>query len=586
GGQMSIAVDPQGRPSIAYRDFVNYDLMFATLINGNWVRVTVDSAGEVGDYPTLGYGTNGRAYISYYDKTNGDLKLAWQAASGKFVNTAIETSGDVGAFTSMVVEPNTGLLHIAYADNTGFRLKYAAQRPDGSFAIRAIDRGTPSGVRHASMTFDTAGRPWIAYYDVAKKDLRVSTTADGVSWSSQRVASGGNQGEFANIFLDGEVVTVLYLNRTLKTVNTAAFKSGGWKFMLRAMGSENIASAVSSAGEFIFSATSMYDGKLRTLTDKFDHQYANPLDPGERIMAWEVIGHSSSDPSVRYIGWGIPQHGWQYYVNGRFAQLRSLGLKRIFLHNPFGNSVGETHFQFDQYIHSQEAGLTMVTDTFVSAWKPVIDSGVEVIAYLGSIPYDPQFTTITDFDHYMDRIKRSIEPLLQAGASIGFDSIVHAQAHWREWHVVAALRNSGVKVYAENRPPRDYTHWHDVNGVYIHHGWITSDPANNPLQHWAAPNHMLRGEILRGAFDPPDGVPPSSTGWLLPIVLGVLRDGHTPATDIVRLASEGYSLPQIMALAFPSGGRGSVISGAKTESSPVKNPFGKRPLIEREDLLS
>ena len=37
---------------------------------------TPDSAGSVGQYSSVTVGSDGLAFISYYDETNGDLKVA------------------------------------------------------------------------------------------------------------------------------------------------------------------------------------------------------------------------------------------------------------------------------------------------------------------------------------------------------------------------------------------------------------------------------------------------------------------------------------------------------------------------------
>lgn len=68
---------------IAYYDAVSSDLKYATNASGNWVVETVDSTGDVWMYPSVetfrdrSLGANG-IHISYYDATNGDLKVGFQ----------------------------------------------------------------------------------------------------------------------------------------------------------------------------------------------------------------------------------------------------------------------------------------------------------------------------------------------------------------------------------------------------------------------------------------------------------------------------------------------------------------------------
>ncbi|MFO0794371.1 MAG: hypothetical protein U0586_09950 [Candidatus Brocadiaceae bacterium] len=47
--------------------------------------------------------TTGKVHISYYDKTNGDLKYATNT-TGSWVKTTVDSSGDVGRYTSLAVD--------------------------------------------------------------------------------------------------------------------------------------------------------------------------------------------------------------------------------------------------------------------------------------------------------------------------------------------------------------------------------------------------------------------------------------------------------------------------------------------------
>jgi hypothetical protein len=83
GRQNELAV-VDGTPFIAYLDENTFDLKLAERVgwmkgdcgeNHYWHCETLDSAGNVGFDPSISYSSDGRIYISYYDATNGDLKL-------------------------------------------------------------------------------------------------------------------------------------------------------------------------------------------------------------------------------------------------------------------------------------------------------------------------------------------------------------------------------------------------------------------------------------------------------------------------------------------------------------------------------
>jgi len=75
-------------PVVAYSDERYYDLNVAWKVGGgdgncgegaNWYCETIDHTGRVGFSPSIKLDPSGRLYISYYDLTNGDLKLTFQA---------------------------------------------------------------------------------------------------------------------------------------------------------------------------------------------------------------------------------------------------------------------------------------------------------------------------------------------------------------------------------------------------------------------------------------------------------------------------------------------------------------------------
>jgi len=91
GPDSSIAIGIDGNPIIGYLDFTNGDLKVAVCPNSYCILMplptlsTVDTTGSVGWFPSIAIGANGVPIISYYDLTNGDLKVAsaWWLAGGR-----------------------------------------------------------------------------------------------------------------------------------------------------------------------------------------------------------------------------------------------------------------------------------------------------------------------------------------------------------------------------------------------------------------------------------------------------------------------------------------------------------------------
>jgi hypothetical protein len=94
----SIAVDNHGTPHVSYYDWYRGNLK-------NPVTMKVDTSGDVGLYTSIAYdNADEEVIISYYDATNGDLKYANAEnpieANDWHEHTLYE-GGDVGYWTSI-----------------------------------------------------------------------------------------------------------------------------------------------------------------------------------------------------------------------------------------------------------------------------------------------------------------------------------------------------------------------------------------------------------------------------------------------------------------------------------------------------
>ena len=131
GQYTSITIGTDGLPVISYYDGANGDLKvahcgYAACSSGNTIT-PVDTGGNVGRYPSITIGTDGLPVISYYDDTNGDLKVAHcgnaACSSGNSI-TPVDTGGDVGGETSITIGTD-GLPVISYYDGINGDLKVA-----------------------------------------------------------------------------------------------------------------------------------------------------------------------------------------------------------------------------------------------------------------------------------------------------------------------------------------------------------------------------------------------------------------------------------------------------------------------------
>jgi hypothetical protein len=174
-----------GRPVISYRDNANGDLKLATCITSCatfspfWRIVVVDSAGTVGEYTSLRL-SGANPVISYYDRTNANLKLATCTANCTTANptwqvVTVDSPGDVGQFTSLQL--NGGNPVISYYDVANADLKLATCTANCATATptwQIVTVDGPAFVGLYSSLELSAGNPVVSYYDQFNADLKIA----------------------------------------------------------------------------------------------------------------------------------------------------------------------------------------------------------------------------------------------------------------------------------------------------------------------------------------------------------------------------------------------------------------------------
>jgi hypothetical protein len=205
-------------------------------------KSTLDGSGSpftsvVGSYSAIAIGTDGLGLISYYDITNGHLKVAHcsNVLCTTATTTTIDSSPNVGRYTSITIGGD-GLGLISYYDATNSDLKVAhcSRVTCSSATTSTIDSAGLVG-SYTSIATGVDGLGIVSYYDASHGSLKLATCADAACSSAATGRGFGTRGKFSSIVIgsDGRNLTSyyntgtsyppgLYINRFGEDVGVAA----------------------------------------------------------------------------------------------------------------------------------------------------------------------------------------------------------------------------------------------------------------------------------------------------------------------------------------------------------------------------
>ena len=267
---VSIAIDSNDNPYILYEKIYGkigrYEttLNFAHKTSNGWQYGSpLNIHGEhIGDYPSLALDSNDYPHIAYYNSSTGEIKYAYQDASGWHLETVTRTADGMGYMRVLSIAVNT---HPgAYLTSPGVYISYynarwynrlhgdlnVAERwlnpitHQYGWNIEIVDRPGDVGL-YPFIAVDSNGNPHISYYDDTNEELKYTTkqptivnlqggivdknTGNPVATASMQVTVKDQNGNsiysevFNDVVKDGKFNTLLGATQELKLWSDAKY---------------------------------------------------------------------------------------------------------------------------------------------------------------------------------------------------------------------------------------------------------------------------------------------------------------------------------------------------------------------------
>lgn len=227
-GDRSLRLTSDDRPRIAYG---LSHLYYAHLEDTGWVIDSVDTSSGVGRYASLALDSTGKPYISYFNQSSLNLRVArWDGSAWilQTIDTGNLTYG-AGQFTSIAVDP-ANHIHVAYQgkDYNYSQYKYLSDLKYAywngtSWSKQILDNSDNIG-GYISLALDPDNHAHISYFDDDYNNNLKYVQYTGSAWFQITFDYADKTGYYSSIAVDKDShVFISYFDESTDRLKMVSF---------------------------------------------------------------------------------------------------------------------------------------------------------------------------------------------------------------------------------------------------------------------------------------------------------------------------------------------------------------------------
>jgi hypothetical protein len=199
----SATLGPDGAQHVAFYDWINKNLRYATNAGGEWTDVLVDGTGDVGHYSGIALDAGGAVHIAYTVQTAGVPSGVRHAtnASGAWQTDEIADGSQIGDYPQIAIDAN-GLRYVTYNDDGNVQVCLANWN-GAAWSNFALPYSTPDG-RASAVAVGSDGTLNVLYHQVSGGMVYATGTYSSLDYNL--INSVDNVADTLAMALDGNGV--------------------------------------------------------------------------------------------------------------------------------------------------------------------------------------------------------------------------------------------------------------------------------------------------------------------------------------------------------------------------------------------